>query len=314
MTLLSFSEAAARVGVSEMTIRRRVRDGSLQEVRVGVRPRVRLSDLQQVYPDLLIGGSKTPNHPCRVIAFANQKGGVGKTSTCANLAAALAIEFLVLAVDFDPQANLTQALGPNPDLLTETIYNVLVQRLPLEKVILTPNSNQPNLSLVPANLELASADHELAGVVAREIRLRQVLEPYFSRFDYILIDCPPSLGLFTLNALATCTEVIVPVDVGVFSLRGVAKLMDTIAEVRTINPGLQKVRALTNRTDHTNLSADVRAEIRQGFGDNLLTTSIRKSVKIGEAQAAHSPITLFRPRDPAAQDYIALAKEVQYGA
>lgn len=313
MILLSYSEAAARAGVSEMTIRRRVRDGSLPEVRQGARSRVRLVDLQRLYPEVATT-VKAPTQPCRVIALANQKGGVGKTSTCANLAAALSADALVLAIDCDPQGNLTQALGPNPDSLDVTLYNVLVERLPLDKAILNPILNQPNLSLVGANLELAAADHQLAGVVAREMRLRQVLEPFMSRYDYILIDCPPALGLLTLNALTAATEVIVPVDMGVFSLRGVSKLMDTISEVRGVNPDLRRVRALSNRADNTNLSSDVRAELKRGFGDDLLQTSIRRSVKVGEAQAARSPITVYRPRDPAAQDYLALAEEVRHAA
>lgn len=314
--LLSYPEAAARAGVSEMTIRRRVKEGALTLVKQGAKQRIRLADLQQLYPEVATpaGGPIAPKHPCRVIALANQKGGVGKTSTCANLAAALASDSLVLAVDCDPQGNLTQALGPNPDNLEITLYNVLVERTPLETAILNPILNQPNLSLVGANLELAAADHQLAGVVAREMRLRQVLEPYMDRYDYILIDCPPALGLLTLNALTAATEIVVPVDMGVFSLRGVAKLMDTISEVRGVNPHLRRVQALSNRADNTNLSVEVRAELQRGFGNDLLSTSIRRSVKVGEAQAARIPITVYRPRDPAAQDYLALAQEVRDGA
>jgi chromosome partitioning protein len=313
-TLLSYAEAAARAGVSEMTIRRRVQDGSLPAVRQGTRPRVRLADVQHLFSPENSGAAPKVGVGCRVIALANQKGGVGKTTTCANLAAALSRSARVLAVDCDPQGNLTQALGPNPDSLDDTLYNVLVERLPLDKAILSPILNEPNLSLVGANLELAAADHQLAGVVAREMRLRQVLDPVRDRYDYILLDCPPALGLLTLNALTAASEVIVPVDMGVFSLRGVAKLMDTIAEVRGVNPGLRRVSALSNRADNTNLSADVRAELKRGFGDDLLVTQVRRSVRVGEAQAARTPITLYRPKDPAAQDYVALAEEVRNGA
>jgi chromosome partitioning protein len=311
--LLSFSEAAARMGVSEQTIRRRVRDGSLPEIRVGTRPRVRLTDLDRLFPRLS-SGARSPSQPCRVIALANQKGGVGKTSTCANLAAALSTDSLVLAIDCDPQGNLTQALGPNPDALDVTLYNVLVERAAMESALLNPVLNQPNLYLVGANLELAAADHQLAGVVAREMRLWQVLEPYLPRYDYVFIDCPPALGLLTLNALTAATEIVVPVDMGVFSLRGVAKLMDTISEVRAVNPRLTRVRALSNRADNTNLSTDVQAELKRAFGDDLLKSAVRRSVRVGEAQAARCPITIYRPRDPAAMDYVRLAQEIRDGA
>jgi chromosome partitioning protein len=311
--LLSFSEAAARANVSVQTIRRRVRDGSLSELRQGTRPRVRLGDVDRLF-------SPTPRpvqavRPCRIIAVANQKGGVGKTSTCANLSAAISSKGLrVLAVDCDPQGNLTQALGPNPDTLTHTLYNVLIERLPLDRALLNPVLGHLSLSLIGANLELAAADLQLGNAVARESRLRQVLEPQLTEYDFIFIDCPPALGLLTLNALTAATEIIVPVEMGVFSLRGVAKLMDTIAEVRGVNPHLRRVRALSNRMDNTNLSTDVQAELLRGFGDDLFSTTIRKSVRVGEAQAAHLPITVYRPRDPAAQDYLALAEEVMHGA
>lgn len=315
MKLLTYTEAAARAGVSEMTIRRRIKEGKLPEVRQGARSLIRLTDLLQLYPEVAQEvRQRAPTQNCRVIVVANQKGGVGKTTTAANLAAALSEDALVLAVDCDPQGNLTQALGPDPDTLDTTLYNVLVDRLPLEKAILNPILNQPNLSLIGANLELAAADHQLAGAVAREMRLRQVLEPVQSRFDYILLDCPPALGLLTLNALTAATEVIVPVDMGVFSLRGVSKLLDTISEIRSVNPGLRRVRALSNRADNTNLAHDVREELVRAFGNDLFATSIRRSVRVGEAQAARSPITLYRPKDPAALDYKALVEEVKHGA
>lgn len=311
--LLSYSEAAARASVSENTIRRRVQDGSLTVTRQGTRSRIRSTDLDRLFSPH--PSAEPIPGPCRVVAVANQKGGVGKTSTCANLAAALSTQGLrVLAVDCDPQGNLTQALGPNPDALDFTLYNILIDRLPLEKALLNPVLGQPGLSLIGANLELAAADLQLGNLVARELRLRQVLEPYLPAFDFIFIDCPPALGLLTLNALSAATEVIVPVEMGVFSLRGVSKLMDTISEVRSVNPTLTRIRALSNRSDNTNLSSDVQAELRRSFGDDLFKTTIRRSVKVGEAQAAHLPITVYRPKDPAALDYKTLAEEVRHGA
>ena len=295
--LLSLADAAARARVSEKTIRRRISDGELPTVREGTRTRVREADLDRLFSAQPVAAR--PQAGCRVVAVANQKGGVGKTSTCANLAAALSSEFRVLAMDCDPQGNLTQSLGPDPDSLEITLYNVLVERVPLTRAIQNPVLGHPNLSLVGANLELAAADHQLNGVVARELRLRQVLEPHLTEYDFVFIDCPPALGLLTINALSAATEVIVPVEMGVFSLRGVAKLLDTIGEVRQVNPALSRIRALGNRTDNTNLTTDVQAELQRSFGADLFNTSIRRSVRIGEAQAGRLPITVSPPQRPA---------------
>ena len=310
--LLSYAEAAVRAHVSEKTIRRRVTSGELVTVREGARLRIRDTDLDRLYSDDPVRSA--PRGACRVIAVANQKGGVGKTSTCANLAAALAEDYRVLAVDCDPQGNLTQSFGPNPDTLDISLYNILVERTPVARGILNPILGHPNLSLIGANLELAGADPQLAGAVLRELRLRQILEPSLPDYDFIILDCPPTLGLLTINALMAATEVIVPVEMGVFSLRGVAKLLDTIAEVRAANPGLHRVNALANRTDNTNLTTDVQAELQNTFGSDLFTTAIRRSVKIGESQAARLPIVVTNPKDRAALDYVALAEEVKHGA
>lgn len=311
MDVLTFAEAAAKAGVSEATIRRRVRDGSLPEVKFGNRPRVRLIDLQRVFPGTPgLAPLRSPEQ-CRIIGFANQKGGVGKSSCASNLAVVLAETGPVLAIDCDPQGNLTQALGQNPDVLGMTTYNVLVDRTPIERAFLTPIPQIENLVLVGANLELAAADPQLSGAVQREGRLAKAIEPVKSRFHYILIDCPPSLSTLTLNALSASTEIIIPVDVGVFSLRGVSKLMETIREVREGNPNLERVRPVANMTDNTNLAKDVRAELENAFGTELFVTGIRRGNRIREAQAAGVPVTLYRPGDNASLDYRALADEIR---
>jgi chromosome partitioning protein len=247
----------------------------------------------------------------RVIAFANQKGGVGKTTTAANLAVVFAEKHRVLAIDCDSQGNLTDALGINADALDLTLYDLLEGTKSVADIIRAPLEELPNLALLPANLDLAALDHRLAGSVGRELRLRRAIAPYVDDLDYVLIDCPPTLGILTLNGLAAATEVVVPVDIGVWSLKGINKLLATIAEVRTVNPALTAVRAVLNRVEHTNLAADVRTELERAFGDELLKTQIRKSVRVGEAQANRLPLPLHRPQDPVAEDYRALAKEIQ---
>ena len=303
-------------GVSHSSIRRRIEAGELESIREGSRQVVRLADVQALYPKALLA---PPPGQARVIAFANQKGGVGKTSTCANLAAALAQQgHEVLVIDCDPQGNLTQALGANPDALKATLYTVLVEGKPIEGAIISSPpavAGLPNLKLVGADLELADADMRLAGAVGRETLLQEALESVLGNFEYILLDCPPALGVLTINALAAATEVIIPVDMGIFSLKGVARLQETIQSVRRkINPGLARVRALRSKMDATNLSGEVAAELERAFGPDLLKTKIRTSVRVREAQAAAQPITVWSPTERVAQDYIALAKEIVDGS
>ena len=315
--LLSINKAAEAVGVGHSTLRRKIEAGELEVLREGAKQVVRLADAQALFPKASSSGH--PTGQARVIALANQKGGVGKTSTCANLAAALAQTGAeVLVIDCDPQGNLTQALGANPDQLKATLYTVLVEGKPIEGAIISsPPAVQglPNLKLVGADLELADADMRLAGAVGRETLLQEALEPILGRFAYILLDCPPALGVLTINALAAATEVIIPVDMGIFSLKGVARLQETIQSVRRkINPGLTRVRALRSKMDSTNLSGEVAAELERAFGTDLLKTKIRTSVRVREAQAAAQPITVWSPSERVAQDYTALAKEIIDGS
>lgn len=308
--LLTLSQAAKRAQVSEMTIRRRVRAGELQTVTEGVQTRYRSTDIDRAF-------SSTPPPPAprgqaRIIAIANQKGGVGKTTTAANLAAVLAVNHRVLAIDCDPQGNLSQALGADPEKIERTLYDVLINRAPISSVVMAPVLNLQQLSLVPSHIQLSIAERELSAALSRELKLKQAVSAVSSDYDYILLDCPPTLGLLTINALAAATEVIVPVDMAKFALNGVADLVETIEAVREdANPNLREVRALANRYDNTRIAQDVQAALDQMFGDRLFKTRIRQSVKLREAQAMSLPISVYSPKDNAAIDYRKLAEEVE---
>jgi chromosome partitioning protein len=317
--LLTVAEAAKYANVSEPTIRRRIEAGELEGVKDGTLLKVRLTDLERVFPSP--NRVPVPTQPCRVLAIANQKGGVGKTSTAVNLAAALAQQSRVLAIDCDPQGNMTQAFGVNADALDMTTYNVLDEPARASWAILKPIDLLPNLSLIGANLELAAADVKLASAVMRETRLRQAIEPLGAGFDFIVLDCPPSLGLPTINALMAATEVIIPVSPGKFSLAGVRNLFDSIAEVRKFNAALAAPKALRNSWDATNAASAVSESLEKAFGKDLLITIIPRSVKVTEAQMQDSPILLYletlppsaRQSDRAGAAYLALADEVRHG-
>lgn len=313
MSYFTLTQAAAKAQVSTDTIRRRIKDGSLLASRSGHKVVVPLDELQKVYPDRFpkLQSAKTPDK-CRVISFSNQKGGVGKTTTCANLAASLAeLGYRVLAFDLDPQGNLTKALGVNPhDIKERNTYEILVKGLAAEAALLAPIATLPNLRLIATNLRLAAAEMQLMGEVARESRLARALEPLLPEFDFVLIDTPPNLGIFTINALVAANAVMIPVTVDVYALDGVEALLNTIGQVRMVNPHLLNVWALANETDQSNLGKDIRAELEHGFKGNLLRTTIRKNQKIRDAQAVKTPIVLWRADDMSTHEYRALAEEV----
>ena len=313
MNYFTIPQAAAKAQVSTATIQRRLKDGTLSGSKSGNKVVIAVDELRRLYPDKfpeLQTGRTTGK--CRVIAFSNQKGGVGKTTTCANLAASLAgLGYRVLAFDSDPQGNLTKALGINPHTLQDrTTYEVLVNQLDVEAALVAPIPMLPTLRLVGTNLSLAAAEMQLMGQVARESRIVRALEPVRHQFDFILIDSPPNLGIFTINALVAANAVIIPVTVDVYALDGVAALLDTIKQVRTVNPHLLNVWALCNETDQSNLGKDIRAELEGSFKGNLLRTVIRKNQKIRDAQAAKIPIVLMRPDDTSTHEYRTLAEEV----
>lgn len=309
--LLTLSEAAARVKVSEMTIRRRVNAGEIPFVKEGVKSKVRASDVDRAFSSNPAPAS-LPSGPCRVIAIANQKGGVGKTTTAANLAAVLAVDNRVLAIDGDPQGNLTQALGADPERFERTLYDVLVNKAPIATVTISPIPHLDRLSLVPSHILLSKAEREMTNAISRDMKLKQAIDAVSADYDYVLIDCPPTLGLLTVNALVAATEVIVPVDMAKFALSGVSDLLETIEAVREdANPNLRNVRALANRYDNTRIAQDVQAALKEMFGERLYATRIRQSVKLREAQAYNQPISIYSSKDNAAQDYQRLAKEVE---
>lgn len=258
-------------------------------------------------PDLLEG-----HGPARVIAVCNQKGGVGKTTTAINLGAALA-EYgrKVLVVDFDPQGAASVGLGVNALELSTTIYDLLLnsKNNPKDAVCST---NVPGLDLLPANIDLSAAEIQLVNEVARESALSRVLRPLLDDYDVIIIDCQPSLGLLTVNALTASHGVLVPVATEFFALRGVALLVETIETVRDrINPRLKIDGIVPTLVDARTLhSREVLERLHEAFGDLVYDTSIHRTVKFPDASVATEPILSHAPNHPGAKAYRRLAREV----
>jgi chromosome partitioning protein len=247
----------------------------------------------------------------RIIAVANQKGGVGKTTTSVSLSAALAEGGRkVLLVDLDPQGNATTGVGLRPGTFERTMYDVLVKSTAIEDVI--EATGMPNLFVAPANINLAGAELELVGVISRETRLARALSGLESEFDYIFIDCPPSLGLLTINALAAAREVLVPIQCEYYALEGLGQLMNTIALVRSnLNPRLEVSKIVLTMFDaRTKLAEQVVEEVRKFFGEKVSRVVIPRTVRLSEAPSFGQPITTFDPASRGALAYRELAKEV----
>lgn len=248
----------------------------------------------------------------RVVSMCNQKGGVGKTTTTINLGASLA-EYgrKVLLVDFDPQGSLSVGLGLNPHEMDLTIYNLLMQRdVALEDVVVP--SGVPGMDLLPSNIDLSAAEVQLVHEVAREQTLQRVLAPAMENYDIILIDCQPSLGLLTVNALTASDGVIVPLECEYFALRGVALLKTTIDKVRErLNPKLEVDGILGTMFDGRTLhSREVMDRLVQAWGDKVFHTVIRRTVKFSDATVAGEPITSYASTSTGAEHYRELAREV----
>ncbi len=247
----------------------------------------------------------------RTIAIVNQKGGVGKSTTAVNLGASLAIlGARVLLVDIDPQGNTTSGLGVDKRALDRDIYAVLLGDVALERAIVP--TGVANLELVPATIQLAGAEIELVSTLSRETRLRRALEPVSNRYDYIIIDCPPSLGLLTLNALTAASEVLIPVQAEYYALEGLSQLTTVVSRIReALNPQLHITGVLVTMFDgRTRLATEVLDEVHAHFPSQVFRTQIPRNIRLSEAPSYGKPVALFDVKSRGAQAYLALAREV----
>ena len=248
----------------------------------------------------------------RVLAFANQKGGVAKTTTTLAIAAALGErDHRVLAIDMDPQGALTYSMGVDPDALDETVNDVLVRRLPLDKVVITRE-----VDLIPANIDLAGAEAVLLAKTGREYALQRAIREVQGNYDFILIDCPPSLGILTINALTAADQVVIPLQCEALSHRGVGQLIETLGDIRHFtNPNLDVLGVIPTMYDGRSTHArKVLEDVGARYGVVVLDPPVRKSIRLAEAAQAGCSILLYAPTHPASGAYRRLAVSIEGGS
>lgn len=277
-------------------------------------PAPQIEDQSRTVPVKTYAEKKAVTHvvgQTKVIAIINQKGGVGKSTTAINLSAALGeMGKQVLLIDLDPQGNSSSGLGVEKNRVSRCIYDALLNDIPLTDIIIPDVSK--GLDVVPATINLAGAEVELVSEMARENRLKDAIWPMRGRYDYIFIDCPPSLGLLTINALVAADKLLIPIQCEFYALEGVTKLLDSMKRVKSrLNPSLDIYGVLLTMSDNrTTLSRQVSDEVRRFFGKIVFETSIPRTVKLSEAPSFGQPITQYDPTGKGAQSYIDLAKEV----
>ena len=246
----------------------------------------------------------------KIVAIANQKGGVGKTTTAINLSACLAyLNKKTLLIDLDPQGNATTGLGIDKKGTSLSAYDIIINDKKVEEVVVPTVQN--NLSICPSNINLAGAEVELVSQISRETRLADAFEPVLDKYDYIMIDCPPSLGLLTLNALTAANTVLVPIQCEYFALEGLSQLMETIKIVqRRLNTSLSVEGVVLTMFDaRTNLSIEVAEEVRRHFSDRVYQTVIPRNVRLSEAPSYGLPIVMYDRNSKGAEAYLNLAQE-----